>query len=203
MQLLISLDLLINSLLFPFYPPESLNADGLPCGDASISLYSGLQRKPLVCPVDSLASTLQEQLSYNRDPDSLTTSPSSSSVDTCSSQKTFQTLSKSSGSPIHQETNIAGEVREPGEGSSFSETEGCSEEPKIARSVTDGALRHPVLNPLSHHGVSTQAHLNKDCSLDCLVTNPFTSIVSEFAPLVPLFKRLNEATTNCTFKLAF
>ncbi|XP_039898407.1 SAM and SH3 domain-containing protein 1 isoform X1 [Simochromis diagramma] len=131
---------------------ESLNADGLPCGDASISLYSGLQRKPLVCPVDSLASTLQEQLSYNRDPDSLTTSPSSSSVDTCSSQKTFQTLSKSSGSPIHQETNIAGEVREPGEGSSFSETEGCSEEPKIARSVTDGALRHPVLNPLSHHG---------------------------------------------------
>lgn len=199
MQLLILLDLLINSLLFSFYPPESLNADG----DASISLYSGLQRKPLVCPVDSLASTLQEQLSYNRDPDSLTTSPSSSSVDTCSSQKTFQTLSKSSGSPIHQETNIAGEVREPGEGSSFSETEGCSEEPKIARSVTDGALRHPVLNPLSHHGVSTQAHLNKDCSLDCLVTNPFTSIVSEFAPLVPLFKRLNEATTNCPFKLAF
>lgn len=189
--------------MFSFYPPESLNADGLPCGDASISLYSGLQRKPLVCPVDSLASTLQEQLSYNRDPDSLTTSPSSSSVDTCSSQKTFQTLSKSSGSPIHQETNIAGEVREPGEGSSFSETEGCSEEPKIARSVTDGALRHPVLNPLSHHGVSTQAHLNKDCSLDCLVTNPFTSIVNEFAPLVPLFKRLNEATTNCPFKLAF
>ncbi|XP_030574150.1 SAM and SH3 domain-containing protein 1 isoform X2 [Archocentrus centrarchus] len=133
-------------------PEAEESIDGLSCGDASMSLYLGVQRKPVVCPVDSLASTLQEQLTYNRDSDSLTTSPSSSSVDTCSSQKIFQTLMKSSGSPVHQQNNVAGEVREPGEGSSFSETEGCSEEPKIARSVTDGELRDRILNPLSHHG---------------------------------------------------
>ncbi|KAM9355224.1 SAM and SH3 domain-containing protein 1 isoform 2-T2 [Pholidichthys leucotaenia] len=131
---------------------ECLNADGLPCGVASISLYSGVQKKHLACPVDSLASALQEQLAYDRDSDSLATSPSSSSLDTCSSQKMFQALNMSSVSPMHQDSSVAGEVREPGEGSSFSETEGCNEEPKIARSVTDGALRHRVLNPLTHHG---------------------------------------------------
>ncbi|KAK2826568.1 hypothetical protein Q5P01_020782 [Channa striata] len=134
---------------------ENLNIDGLSCGDASTSLYSGVLKKPAVCPVDSLASALEEQLTYSRDSDSLTTSPSSSSLDTCSSQKIYQAFSKSNGSPIHQESNITGEVREGGEGSgsSFSETEGCNvEEPKIARSVTDGELRHRVLTPLSLHG---------------------------------------------------
>ncbi|XP_040917418.1 SAM and SH3 domain-containing protein 1 isoform X2 [Toxotes jaculatrix] len=134
---------------------ESLSVDGLPCGDASTSLYSGGLKKPAVCPMDSLASALQEQLMYERDSDSLTTSPSSSSLDTCSSQKIFQTFSKSSESPIHQATNVTEEVREAGEGSgsSFSETEGCHEEEhKLARSVTDGELRHRILSPLSHHG---------------------------------------------------
>ncbi|XP_008289469.1 SAM and SH3 domain-containing protein 1 isoform X2 [Stegastes partitus] len=134
---------------------ESLNVD-LPCGDASLPLYSGVQRKPVVCPVDSLASALQEQLTYDRDSDSLTTSPSSSSLDTCSSQKIFQALSKSSGSPVHQQTGVAAaDVKEAaeGSGSSVSEMEGCNEEePAIARSVTDGELRNRVLNPLSHHG---------------------------------------------------
>lgn len=132
--------------------------DGLPFEDASTSLYSGVQKKLAVCPVDSLASALQEQLTYDRDSNSLTTSPSSSSLDTCSSQKIFRAFSKSSESPIHQEMSVAGEVREAGEGSgsSFSEMEGCNdEEPKIARSVTDGELRHRILSPLSHHGVST------------------------------------------------
>ncbi|XP_041809885.1 SAM and SH3 domain-containing protein 1-like isoform X2 [Chelmon rostratus] len=134
---------------------ECLNIDGLPCGDASTSLYSGVQKKPAVCPVDSLASALREQLTYDRDSDSLTTSPSSSSLDTCSSQKIFQVFSKSSGNPIHQETSVAGEVREAGEGSgsSFSETEVCNDaEPKIPRSVTEGELRHRIVNSLSHHG---------------------------------------------------
>lgn len=139
-----------------FFPAENLNTDGLPCGDASSSLYSGVQKKPAVCPVDSLTSALREQLTYDRDSDSLTTSPSSSSLDTCSSQKIFQAFSKSGGSPAHQETSVAGEAGEAGEGSgsSFSEMDGCNEEPKIARSVTDGELRHRILNPLSHHGVS-------------------------------------------------
>ncbi|KAI3367158.1 hypothetical protein L3Q82_008215 [Scortum barcoo] len=134
---------------------ESTNIDGALSGDASASLYSGVQKRPAVCPMDSLALALREQLTYDRDSDSLTTSPSSSSLDTCSSQKIFQAFNKSSGSPVHQEASIAGEVREGGEGSvsSFSETEGCNdEEPKIARSVTDGELRHRILSPLSHHG---------------------------------------------------
>lgn len=42
-----------------------------------------------------------------------------------------------------------------GSGSSFSEPGGCNEEEaKMARSVTDGELRHRILNPLSQHGVS-------------------------------------------------
>ncbi|KAK9534063.1 hypothetical protein VZT92_009137 [Zoarces viviparus] len=134
---------------------ESLMMDGLAFGDASASLYSGVQKKLAVCPVDSLASALRDQLSYDRDSDSLTTSPSSSSLDTCSSQKMFQAFRKSSGSPVHQETSVAGEVREAGEGtgSSASEMEGCNnEEAKIARSVTDGELRHRILSPLSQHG---------------------------------------------------
>ncbi|KAM7376220.1 hypothetical protein PAMP_005963 [Pampus punctatissimus] len=134
---------------------ESLSADGLHFGDASTSLCSDVQKRPAVCPMDSLASALQEQLTYERGCDSLTTSPSSSSLDTCGSQKIFNAFNKSSASPIPQETNVAVEVGEAGEGSgsSFSETDGCTvEEPKIARSVTDGELRHRVLSPLSHHG---------------------------------------------------
>lgn len=166
-----SLDILLHVHLLHsplFTCPESLSIDGLPCGDASTSLYSGVLKKPAVCPVDSLASALQEQFIYDRDSDSLTTSPSSSSLDTCSSQKIFQAFGKSNESPVHQETNVAGELREAGEGSgsSFSETEGCNEEePKIARSVTEGELRHRILSPLSHHGVSTEEPLHKDCCL--------------------------------------
>ncbi|XP_053291105.1 SAM and SH3 domain-containing protein 1 isoform X1 [Pleuronectes platessa] len=134
---------------------EGLNTDGLPCEDSATSLYSGVLKKPAVCPMDVLASALQEQLIYDRDSDSLTTSPSSSSLDTCSSQKIFQALSKSSESPVHQEASGRGEAREAGEGSasSYSETEGCNEEElQITRSVTDGELRLRILNPLGHHG---------------------------------------------------
>lgn len=149
--------------LFPAsYPAESLNIDAPPCGDASTSLYSGVQKPPAVCPVDSLSSSLWEKLTYDRDSDSLTTSPSSSSLDTCSSQKIFQVFSKTSGIPALQETSVTVEVTEAveGSGSSFSETDGCNDqEPKIARSVTDGELRHRTLSPLSNHGVSTKQPL--------------------------------------------
>lgn len=142
---------------FPFFTSlDNLNIDGLSCGDFSTSVYSGVLKKSAVCPVESLASALQEQLTYSRDSDSLTTSPSSSSLDTCGSQKIFQAFTKSSGSPVQQETNATREAGD-GSGSSFSEIEGCNnEEPKIARSVTDGELRHRILSPLSHHGVSTE-----------------------------------------------
>lgn len=174
-----------------FSPPECLNIDGLPCGDASTSLYSGVQKKPAVCPVDSLASALREQLTYDRDSDSLTTSPSSSSLDTCSSQKIFQVFSKSSGNPIHQETSVAGEVREAGEGSgsSFSETEVCNDaEPKIPRSVTEGELRHRIVNSLSHHGVSTEEPLLRDCHLGSSHTE---LILFTFKVSVPSFGNNN------------
>uniref|UniRef100_A0A096LW97 Sterile alpha motif domain-containing protein 5 n=1 Tax=Poecilia formosa TaxID=48698 RepID=A0A096LW97_POEFO len=135
---------------------ESLSVDGLPCGDGSVSQHPGVQRKPLVCPLDSLASALQKQL----DSDSLTTSPSSSSLDTCSSQKERltqrprrHTSALSSRFPVHKSSSDDGSGAEAGEGSSFSETEGCGEdEPKMARSVTDGELRHRALGLLSHHG---------------------------------------------------
>lgn len=139
-----------------FTLPENLSVDGLRCGDGSVSQHSGVQRKPLVCALESLTLALQKQPAPDRDSDSLTTSPSSSSLDTCSSQKVAQGYGKCSGSPAHQEAGVAEDVREAGEGSSLSETEGCGEEePKMARSVTDGELRHRALGSLSHHGVST------------------------------------------------
>ncbi|XP_034418526.1 SAM and SH3 domain-containing protein 1 isoform X2 [Cyclopterus lumpus] len=132
----------------------SFMIDGLSFGDASASLYSDVRKKLAVCPVDSLASALRDQLTCDGDSDGLTTSPSSSSLDTCSSQKIFQAFRKSSGSPVHQES-AAAEVRPAagGSGSSFSEMEGSNNEgPQIARSVTDGELRHRILIPLSQHG---------------------------------------------------
>ncbi|KAF7666921.1 hypothetical protein LDENG_00087390 [Lucifuga dentata] len=136
---------------------ESLNTDCPPCGDATTTyLYSGAQKKPAVCPLDSLASALQQQqLTCDRDSDSLTTSPSSSSLDTCSGQKIFKAFCKSSGGPSRHGAGVVGEMREEGGSSAFSlsEAEGCNdEEPKIARSVTDGELRHQVLKPLSNYG---------------------------------------------------
>ncbi|CAB1331267.1 unnamed protein product, partial [Coregonus sp. 'balchen'] len=86
-------------------------------GDAmsSLPLYSGVQKKQSggCHHVDSLASALRDQLTYDlRDSDSLTTSPSSSSLDTCSSnththsldtvssatQRLFTAFSKTEGS---------------------------------------------------------------------------------------------------------
>lgn len=65
------------------------------------------------------------------------------------------------------------DVREAGEGSgsSFSEVEGSNDaETKIARSVTDGELRHRVLSPLTHNGVSTEEPLFEEHSL-CVVNS--------------------------------
>lgn len=74
----------------PLSLPESLSMVGPVLGDAmsSLSLYSGVQKKLSggCHHDDSLSSALRDQLTYDlRDSDSLTTSPSSSSLDTCSS----------------------------------------------------------------------------------------------------------------------
>ncbi|XP_013883840.1 SAM and SH3 domain-containing protein 1 [Austrofundulus limnaeus] len=108
------------------------------------------EKKPEVevCPADS--SSLQKQLSHDKDLDSLSTSPSSSSLDICISQNMFQTFSRSSRSPAHPETLGVEEVREAGQDS---ETKGhIIQEARIVRSVTDGALRSQVLGSLSLHG---------------------------------------------------
>ncbi|KAL6105286.1 uncharacterized protein ACO6RY_06848 [Pungitius sinensis] len=134
---------------------ESPMMDGFAVGDASASLYSEVQKKLTVCPVDSLASALQYQLTYDTDSDRLTTSPASSTLDTCSSHKMSQACKKPSGSPGDKETRGDVDVGEAegGTGSSFSEMEGCdNEELKIARSVTEGELRPRILSPLSQHG---------------------------------------------------
>ncbi|XP_007252037.3 SAM and SH3 domain-containing protein 1 isoform X3 [Astyanax mexicanus] len=123
------------------------------CEDNS-SLYSGVQKR--VVQGDGLASVLQEQLSVDGDSDSLTTSPSSSSLDTYNSHKLFKAFSKSSSSQGlgQMPSGPSGPVPglDAGSGSSFSEAEGCSEDqPRMARSVTDGEMRRS-LSPSNYHG---------------------------------------------------
>ncbi|XP_045063511.1 SAM and SH3 domain-containing protein 1-like isoform X2 [Coregonus clupeaformis] len=154
---------------------ESLSMVGPVLGDAmsSLSLYSGVQKKQSggCHNVDSLASALRDQLTYDlRDSDSLTTSPSSSSLDTCSSnththsldtvssatQRLFTAFKGSSPacSPgRHPDTGPSGDVRAVGvggSGSSLSEIEvgGGEDGPRMPRSVTDGEIRRV----LSYHG---------------------------------------------------
>ncbi|XP_070299555.1 SAM and SH3 domain-containing protein 1 isoform X4 [Salvelinus sp. IW2-2015] len=157
---------------------ESLTMVGPVPGDAmsSLSLYSGVQRKQSGAfhHDDSLASALRDQLTYDlRDSDSLTTSPSSSSLDTCSSnththsldtvsstsQRLSTAFSKTGGSSPacspgrYPDTGPSGDVRAGGSGSSLSEIEvgGGEDGPRMARSVTDGEIRR-VIGPLSYHG---------------------------------------------------
>ncbi|KAI2654125.1 SAM and SH3 domain-containing protein 1 [Labeo rohita] len=102
---------------------------------------------------DGLSSVLHEQLSLDRDSDSLTTSPSSSSLDTYSSHKLFKAFSKSSSSQgLEPTTGPGGAVSglDAGSGSSFSEADG-EVEPRLSRSVTDGEMRR-ALNPSNYHG---------------------------------------------------
>ncbi|XP_017555406.1 SAM and SH3 domain-containing protein 1 isoform X3 [Pygocentrus nattereri] len=125
-----------------------------PTCEDNTSLYSGVQKR--VVQGDGLASVLQEQLSVDGDSDSLTTSPSSSSLDTYSSHKLFKAFSKSSSSQGLGQTSSgpcgAAPGLDAGSGSSFSEAEGCCEDqPRMARSVTDSEMRR-ALSPSNYHG---------------------------------------------------
>ncbi|XP_053701536.1 SAM and SH3 domain-containing protein 1-like isoform X1 [Synchiropus splendidus] len=126
---------------------ESLSLDSSPCRS---SLHPS-QKRPTVFSLESLTAALQEQLTFDGDSDSFSTSPSSSSLDTCSSQKTFNTLS----SPVHPQspTRLSGEAAE-GQQVPFSADKDApqKEERKLARSVTEGELRHRILGSLSQHG---------------------------------------------------
>ncbi|KAG7508132.1 SAM and SH3 domain-containing 1 isoform X2 [Solea senegalensis] len=140
---------------------DFLNLEGPPTCEDNTALYTGVLKKPPLPQEVSLPSLAQDQLSLNGDTDSLTTSPSSSSLDTWSGHKLVKSFSKSS--------STHGLIRPPrrtpvgsgvlggsvsgigGSGSSFSELDGCGldDEGKQSRSTTDAEMRK-ALSSISH-----------------------------------------------------
>nr|XP_055042807.1 SAM and SH3 domain-containing protein 1a isoform X2 [Misgurnus anguillicaudatus] len=139
---------------------DSLSLDATPICDDSNALYAGVHKKPAVCTDSSLSSLAQEQLSLDGDTDSLTTSPSTSSLE---AWKPAHKLVKTQSAHPH------GLIRPPrkssagsglglvgGSGSSFSELESLGDDnAKISCSATDAEMRK-ALSSLSH-GVSTDS----------------------------------------------
>ncbi|XP_043075848.1 SAM and SH3 domain-containing protein 1a isoform X8 [Puntigrus tetrazona] len=133
---------------------DSLSLDAAPLCDDINALYAEIHKKPAQCTDSSLSSLAQEQLSLDGDTDSLTTSPSTSSLD---AWKPAHKLVKTPGTHPH------GLIRPPrkssagsglgvvgGSGSSFSELEGLGDDnAKVSRSATDGEMRK-ALSSLSH-----------------------------------------------------
>uniref|UniRef100_A0A8C1DWQ0 SAM and SH3 domain containing 1a n=1 Tax=Cyprinus carpio carpio TaxID=630221 RepID=A0A8C1DWQ0_CYPCA len=133
---------------------DSLSLDAAPLCDDINALYAEIHKKPAKCTDSSLSSLAQEQLSLDGDTDSLTTSPSTSSLD---AWKPAHKLVKTPGAHPH------GLIRPPrkssagsglgvvgGSGSSFSELEGLGDDTdKVSRSATDGEMRK-ALSSLSH-----------------------------------------------------
>ncbi|KAM9797955.1 SAM and SH3 domain-containing protein 1-like isoform 3-T3 [Neosynchiropus ocellatus] len=140
---------------------DFLNLESLPVCNDNSALYTGVLKKPLLPQEVSLPSLTQDQLSADGDTDSLTTSPSSSSLDTWSGHKLVKTFSKSSSThglirPPRRTTvgsvGLAGSISGTGgSGSSFSELDGCGldDEGKLSRSTTDGEMRK-ALGSISH-----------------------------------------------------
>nr|XP_043905727.1 SAM and SH3 domain-containing protein 1-like [Solea senegalensis] len=148
---------------------DFLNLEGPPTCEDNTALYTGVLKKPPLPQEVSLPSLAQDQLSLDGDTDSLTTSPSSSSLDTWSGHKLVKSFSKSS--------STHGLIRPPrrtpvgsgvlggsvsgigGSGSSFSELDGCGldDEGKQSRSTTDAEMRK-ALSSISH-GVSNNEAL--------------------------------------------
>ncbi|XP_053366007.1 SAM and SH3 domain-containing protein 1 isoform X1 [Clarias gariepinus] len=128
---------------------DSLSSDFSPTCEEKASLYSGVQKHLEMSQGDGLASNLH----VDGDSDSLTTSPSSSSLDTHSGHKQFNPFASSQGlsypptGPSQETSVMDGDCR-----STFSEAEGYSEEePRLSRSVTDGEMRR-ALSPSKLHG---------------------------------------------------
>ncbi|XP_067097679.1 SAM and SH3 domain-containing protein 1-like [Osmerus mordax] len=141
---------------------DSLSLEASPTCEDNTALYTGVLKKPSVPQDASLSSLAQDQLSLDGDSDSLTTSPSSSSLDTWSGHKLVKTFSKSSSThglirpPRRAPVGCGGPggggaVGAGGSGSSFSELEGCAaeDEGKVSRSMTEGEMRK-ALSSLSH-----------------------------------------------------
>ncbi|RVE55778.1 hypothetical protein OJAV_G00229840 [Oryzias javanicus] len=150
-------------------PEDFLNLElPLTCDDTT-ALYTGVLKKPTSHQEASLPSLPHDQLSLDGDSDSLTTSPSSSSLDTWSGHKLVKTFSKSSSThglirPPRRtpagSSALGGSVSGvTGSGSSFSELDACEldDEGKLSRSTTDGEMRK-ALSSISH-GVSNNEAL--------------------------------------------
>ncbi|KAM4633859.1 SAM and SH3 domain-containing protein 1a isoform 3-T3 [Polymixia lowei] len=143
---------------------DSLSLEASPTCEDNTALYTGVLKKPPLpqdASLSSLPSLTQDQLSLDGDTDSLTTSPSSSSLDTWSGHKLVKTFSKSSSThglirpprraPVGSGgpgSSIAGVG---GSGSSFSELDGCGldDDGKLSRSTTDSEMRK-ALSSISH-----------------------------------------------------
>ncbi|XP_075940856.1 SAM and SH3 domain-containing protein 1a isoform X3 [Anarhichas minor] len=148
---------------------DFLNLGAPPTCEDNTALYTGVLKRPPLPQETSLPSLTQDQLSLDGDTDSLTNSPSSSSLGTWSGHKLVKTFNKSS--------STHGLIRPPkrtpvssgglggsnsvvgGSGSSFSELDGCGfdAEGKLSRSTTDGEMRK-ALSSISH-GVSNNEAL--------------------------------------------
>ncbi|KAF4084177.1 hypothetical protein AMELA_G00125590 [Ameiurus melas] len=128
---------------------DSLSSAFSPTCEEKAALYTGVQKRLVMSQGDGLASVL----CVDGDSDSLTTSPSSSSLDTYSGHKQFKPFNSSQGlSSPPTGLNVDPLVMDAGSRSSFSEAEGCCEEvPRISRSVTDGEMRR-ALSPFKLHG---------------------------------------------------
>lgn len=146
-------------------PLDFLNLESPSTCEDSTALYAGVLKKPPPSQDASLASLAQDGLSLDGDTDSLTNSPSSSSLDTWSGHKLVKTFGKSSSThglirpprrtPGGGSEGLVGPVSGVGgSGSSFSELDGCGldDEGKLSRSTTDGEMRK-ALGSISH-GVS-------------------------------------------------
>ncbi|KAM9704468.1 SAM and SH3 domain-containing protein 1a isoform 5-T5 [Menidia menidia] len=164
-------------------PEDFLNLETPPRCEDNTALYTGVLKKPFSPQEASLPSLTHDQLSLDGDTDSLTTSPSSSSLDTWSGHKLVKTFSKSSSThglirPPRRtpasSTAPAGSVSGiAGSGSSFSELDGCGldDEGKLSRSTTDGEMRK-ALSSISHGNKEQEAIYRE------VVKSPTTSRIS-------------------------
>lgn len=137
---------------------DFLNLEAPPTCEDNTALYTGVLKKPPLPQEISLPSLTQDQQSQDGDTDSLTNSPSSSSLDTWSGHKLVKTFSKSSSThglirpPKRTPVGSGGSVSGVGgSGSSFSELDGCGldDEGKLSRSTTDSEMRK-ALSSISH-----------------------------------------------------
>ncbi|XP_038160137.1 SAM and SH3 domain-containing protein 1a isoform X3 [Cyprinodon tularosa] len=142
-------------------PEDFLNLE-TPCCEDNAALYTGVLKRPPLPQEASLPSLIHDQLSLDGDTDSLTTSPSSSSLDTWSGHKLVKTFSKSSsnhGLIRPPRRTAAGSISGvAGSGSSFSELDGCGldDEGKLSRSTTESEMMK-ALSSISHGNKEQEA----------------------------------------------